>query len=65
MFNAFALKRAFKENKSLTVFLLATILFYTTLYSLTAAVNIRYKLDVEFLQMFIAMYALKSNNSPE
>ncbi len=61
----FALKRAFKENKSLTVFLLATILFYTTLYSLTAAVNIRYKLDVEFLQMFIAMYALKSNNSPE
>ncbi len=52
------LKEAWKVNKSFTLLTLSILLYYTLIYSLTAAVNIRYKLDIEFLEIFIAMYAL-------
>ncbi len=54
----FGLKQAWKVNKSFTLLTLSILLYYTLIYSLTAAVNIRYKLDIEFLEIFIAMYAL-------
>ncbi len=55
--------RALKENREFAFFVISILFYYTLLFSLTAAVNIRYKLDIEFLQMYLAMYILKPYNS--
>jgi hypothetical protein len=52
------LKRAYHKDKSVFWFIISILVYFSLVYSLTAAVNIRYKLDIEFLQVFLASFGL-------
>lgn len=48
-----------KHYPDLTLFILGTSLFFTIFYALNHVLNIRYRLDVEWLQLFVCAMAIE------
>lgn len=56
---------AFRRDKKIFYAALSVLLFFTLVYSLTSSANIRYKLDIEWLQFILLGFPIKAicNNS--
>lgn len=50
---------AFRRDKQIFYITLSVLLFFTLVYSLTSSANIRYKLDIEWLQLILMGFPLK------
>ena len=51
-----------KIDKKLTFTLLIILMYFTLIYSLTQASNIRFRLDIEWMLILIASFAFKTKN---
>ena len=51
---------AFRRDRKVFFTALSVLLFFTIVYSLTSSANIRYKLDIEWLQFILLGYPIKA-----
>ncbi len=54
--------RLWKSHREVAVALLLTLSYFTAVYALTHVANIRFKLDIEWLELFVCAAALQPKN---
>lgn len=57
--------RLWKQHRGVALALVLTLLYFTMVYALTHVANIRFKLDIEWLELFACATVLQMKNQPK